>query len=200
MNYTPKQLQILELIYRFQKEHGYSPTYAELAQELKVSTITVFEHLAALEHKGAVRRRRHEARSVEITDQQFLRERAPNVLPLMGRLIAGQPIETLESRQELPVGGLFACQDNSYILEVRGETMTSEHICDGDFVVVEERNSVDDGALVVVLLPSGEAAIKRACHEGGRVRLQTPSSEADSTYADGVEIRGVVRGVIRRCR
>ena len=63
MNYTPKQLQILQMIYQFQQQHNYSPTYAELAAALKVSTITVFEHLEALERKGAIRRRRHEARS-----------------------------------------------------------------------------------------------------------------------------------------
>ena len=68
MNYTPKQLQILKLIYQYQTEHGFAPTYAELAKNLSVSTITVFEHLEALERKGAIRRRRHEARSVEIID------------------------------------------------------------------------------------------------------------------------------------
>ena len=61
MNYTPKQLQILRMIYEYQKGHGFSPTYAELAKDLGVSTITVFEHLEALERKNAIRRRRHEA-------------------------------------------------------------------------------------------------------------------------------------------
>lgn len=68
MNTTPKQLEILRLIYEYQTERGYSPTYAELAKRIKVSTITIFEHMEALDRKGLIRRRRHEARSVEITD------------------------------------------------------------------------------------------------------------------------------------
>src|SRR5437868_13630709 len=99
MNYTPKQLQILKLIHQFQEEHGYSPTYAELAKMLNVSTITVFEHLEALEKKYAITRRRHEARSVEITAPHFLleqskRESLPiSSLAMKGSIAAGTPIE-----------------------------------------------------------------------------------------------------------
>src|ERR1043165_4954911 len=96
MNYTPKQLQILKLIQRFQDEHGYSPTYAELAKQLGVSTITVFEHLEALERKNAIRRRRHEARSVEIIEPNFLRENAARkTLAVMLLIAAGFPIEKI---------------------------------------------------------------------------------------------------------
>src|ERR1700759_709712 len=105
MNYTPKQLQILKLIHQFQDEHGYSPTYAELARQLGVSTITVFEHLEALERKGAIRRRRHEARSVEITEPTFLRQtqQASRFLPIKGLIAAGKPIEAvaLDGAEEL---------------------------------------------------------------------------------------------------
>lgn len=90
MNYTPKQLQILRMIYDYQQENGYSPTYAELARQLGVSTITVFEHLEALERKGAIRRRRHEARSVEITEPTFLRQtqQQGRMLPVRGAIAA----------------------------------------------------------------------------------------------------------------
>jgi len=71
MTYTPKQIQILKLIQDFQNENGYSPTYAEMAKKLNVSTITVFEHLEALEKKKAITRRRHEARSIEIIEPRF---------------------------------------------------------------------------------------------------------------------------------
>jgi len=105
MNYTPKQLQILKLIQRFQDEHGYSPTYAELAKQLGVSTITVFEHLEALERKNAIRRRRHEARSVEIIEPNFLRENAARkTLAVKGLIAAGFPIEAVEdaAAEEMP--------------------------------------------------------------------------------------------------
>src|SRR5579864_8995853 len=112
MNYTPKQLQILKLIHHFQEEHGYSPTYAELAKQLNVSTITVFEHLQALERKNAIRRRRHEARSVEIIEPNFLREQSVRKsLPVKGNIAAGTPIEAVEMETEtLPLGDVFGCK------------------------------------------------------------------------------------------
>src|SRR5258706_10491853 len=105
MNYTPKQLQILKLIHAFQDEHGYAPTYAELAKQLGVSTITVFEHLEALERKNAIRRRRHEARSVEIIEPNFLREHATKkMLAVKGMIAAGLPIEAVEeTAEEMPL-------------------------------------------------------------------------------------------------
>src|SRR5476649_1892695 len=106
MNYTPKQLQVLRMIYEYQKEHGYSPTYAELGKQIGVSTITVFEHLEALERKNAIRRRRHEARSVEIIEPNFLREQSTRKsLAIRGEIAAGAPIEAVqvETAEELPL-------------------------------------------------------------------------------------------------
>src|SRR5258708_31375656 len=103
MNYTPKQLQILKLIYEYQTERGYSPTYAELAKQLNVSTITVFEHLEALERKGAIRRRRHEARSVEIIETNFLKDQThKKAIPVRGNISVGKPIEKLEIQENVP--------------------------------------------------------------------------------------------------
>ena len=71
MNYTPKQLEILRLIKKSQVDRGYSPTYQEIATVMEVSAVTIFEHITSLEKKGAVRRRKYEARSLEITDITF---------------------------------------------------------------------------------------------------------------------------------
>jgi SOS-response transcriptional repressor LexA len=71
MNYTPKQLEILHIIKRSTKERGYSPTYAEIASVMDTSPVTVFEHITALEKKGAIRRRKYEARSLEISDPDW---------------------------------------------------------------------------------------------------------------------------------
>src|SRR4051812_5839493 len=125
MNYTPKQLQILRLIHAFQQQHGYSPTYAELAKQLGVSTITVFEHLEALERKGAIRRRRHEARSVEITEPNFLKESITRkTLAVKGLIAAGLPIEAVEetAADELPLADVFGAKPNSFMLRVKGDS------------------------------------------------------------------------------
>ena len=133
MNYTPKQLQILRLIYTYQNGNGYSPTYAELAKELGVSTITVFEHLEALERKGAIRRRRHEARSVEIVEPNFLREQTSRKhLPVQGYFSAGKALVAIEAHEEVCLGEFFSGSAQSFVLKVRGDAMAEEHILDGD--------------------------------------------------------------------
>src|SRR3954466_11031186 len=121
MNYTPKQLQILRLIFQYQQEHGFSPTYAELAKELGVSTITVFEHLEALERKNAIRRRRHEARSVEIIETNFLKDQNhKKTLPVKGSIAAGQLTEAVEevAEEQMQLGDVFGSKTNTYCLRL----------------------------------------------------------------------------------
>lgn len=201
MNYTPKQLQILRLIYDYQQQHGFSPTYAELAKDLGVSTITVFEHLEALERKGAIRRRRHEARSVEIIEPNFLREQGTRkTLPLRGSIAAGKPIEAVEASEEVPIGDVFGSSHSTFLLKVKGDSMIEDHIVDGDMIVVEGSESARDGDIVVALLPDGQATLKRFYRENGRVRLQPSNATMQPIYADNVKVQGIYRGLVRRVR
>lgn len=202
MNYTPKQLQILQLIYRYQQEHGFSPTYAELARELGVSTITVFEHLEALERKNAIRRRRHEARSVEIIEPNFLREQSVRKsLPVKGAIAAGNPIEAVEMETEtLPLGDVFGCKPNSFVLKVKGNSMVDDHILDGDLIVIEGRDTANDGEIVVALDDSGQATLKRFYRENGKIRLQPSNPNMAPIIMDPnrVKLQGVFKGLVRR--
>jgi repressor LexA len=201
MNYTPKQLQILKLIQRFQDEHGYSPTYAELAKQLGVSTITVFEHLEALERKNAIRRRRHEARSVEIIEPNFLRENAARkTLAVKGLIAAGFPIEAVEdaAAEEMPLADVFGCKPHSFMLRVKGDSMVDDHILDGDLIVVEGRDSANDGEIVVALDDSGQATLKRFYRENGKIRLQPANPTMAPMIVDHCKIQGVFKGLIRR--
>ena len=202
MNYTPKQLRILKLIWQFQQEHGYSPTYAELAKQLGVSTITVFEHLEALERKNAIRRRRHEARSVEIIEPNFLREHnaKKNTLMVKGVIAAGQPIEAVEDAigEEMPMAEVFGCKPNSFMLRVKGESMIDDHIMDGDLIVVEEREIANNGDIVVALDELGQATLKRYYRENGRIRLQPSNPTMAPIIVDNCKIQGVFKGLIRK--
>ncbi|MCW8130797.1 MAG: transcriptional repressor LexA [Planctomycetota bacterium] len=201
MNYTPKQLQILRLIYDYQQQHGFSPTYAELAKDLGVSTITVFEHLEALERKGAIRRRRHEARSVEIIEPNFLREQGNRkTLPLRGSIAAGKPLEAVETSEEVPIGDVFGPSHNTFVLKVKGDSMIEDHIVDGDMIVVEGCESARDGEIVVALLPDGQATLKRYYKENGRIRLQPSNSTMQPIYAENVKVQGIYRGLVRKLR
>ncbi|MBI3829395.1 MAG: transcriptional repressor LexA [Planctomycetes bacterium] len=201
MNYTPKQLQILRLIYDYQQQHGFSPTYAELAKDLGVSTITVFEHLEALERKGAIRRRRHEARSVEIIEPNFLREQGNRkTLPLRGTIAAGKPIEAVESSEEVPIGDVFGSSTNTFVLKVKGDSMIEDHIMDGDLIVVEGCDHAHDGEIVVALLPDGQATLKRYYRENGRIRLQPSNATMQPIFSDTVKVQGIYRGLVRKLK
>lgn len=224
MNFTPKQLEILDLILRSQDEKGYSPTYAEIAAELKVSAVTIFEHMQSLERKEAIRRRRYEARSAELTSlgvesvRRFRNAQArarPAVggagatgaaargetLPLVGRIAAGRPIEAIDAPEEVALGGLFAGPGERFLLEVSGDSMVDDHILSGDYVVVEKRETAPDGEVVVAQLPDGTATLKRLYHErDGRIRLQPANASLAPLFVRNVEVRGVVRGVVRRWR
>jgi len=219
MNFTPKQLEILDLILGSHEEKGYSPTYSEIAAKLKVSAVTIFEHVQALEKKGAVKRRRYEARSSEVTPlgEDAVRHyrvasgragpapvgnvsAAAETLPLVGRIAAGRPIEAIETPEEVALGSLFSGRGERFLLEVVGDSMVDDHILGGDYVVVEKRRDAPDGEVVVALLPDGTATLKRLYREGGRIRLQPANAAMAPVYVDDVDIQGVVRGVVRRWR
>lgn len=201
MNYTPKQLRILHLIKKRQQEDGYSPTYAEIAAEMDVSPVTIFEHIAALEKKGAIRRRKYEARSLEITDPEFDRtvSRSETTLPLKGRIAAGKGIEAIENPEEIALGAMFLGRGETYVLQVVGDSMIDDHICDGDLVVVEKRVEAHDGEIVVAIIGDNQVTLKRIYRENGKIRLQPANSGMGPIYVDKVEIRGVVRGIVRHC-
>src|SRR5690242_5766078 len=150
MNLTPRQLDVLVAIRNYRHLHGYSPTMQELADQLGTSKVTIFEHVGALEKKRVLRRDKHKARSLEIiADEKLPDENRTTKLPLLGNIAAGSPIEAVENREELDLEDLFCSKQGVYALRVRGESMIDDHLCDGDIVVIERRDSAKNGEQVV---------------------------------------------------
>ena len=201
MNLTPRQLDVVVAIRNYRHLHGYSPTMQELADQLGTSKVTIFEHVGALEKKRVLRRDKHKARSLEISsDERLPDENRSTKLPLLGNIAAGSPIEAVENREELDLEQLFQSRAGVYVLRVRGESMIDDHLCDGDYVVIERRENARNGEQVVALLDSGEATLKRFYKEpGGKVRLQPANRtmEPRIVEADRCKIQGVVIGVLR---
>lgn len=200
MNLTPRQLDVLVAIRNYRHLHGYAPTMQELADLLKTSKVTIFEHIGALERKRVIRRDKHKARSLEIiADERLPDENRPTKLPLLGNIAAGSPIEAIENREEIDLESLFATKPGVYVLRVRGDSMIEDHLCDGDYVVIERREQARNGEQVVALLDTGEATLKRYYREGNKVRLQPANSTMEPRIvdADRVRIQGVVIGVLR---
>ncbi len=194
---TPKQLRILKLIRDYQRKHGYSPTMQELADVLGVTKVTVFEHVSGLEKKGLLRRSKHRARSLELTPRIEFPDETEGMLPLVGHIAAGAPIEAIENPEVIDLESMFQSGAGVFALRVRGDSMIEEQIRDGDLVVAERRETARDGETVVALLDDGEATLKKFYRDGARIRLQPANPAYSPIYVDHVRIQGVVIGVLR---
>jgi repressor LexA len=201
MNLTPRQLDVVVAIRNYRHLNGYAPTMQELADQLGTSKVTIFEHVGALERKRVIRRDKHKARSLEIISEDKLPdENRSTKLPMLGNIAAGSPIEAIENREEIDLEQMFQSRSGVYVLRVRGESMIDDHLCDGDYVVIERRENARNGEQVVALLDSGEATLKRFYKEGGgKIRLQPANRamEPRIVNADQCRIQGVVIGVLR---
>src|SRR6202050_3661134 len=156
MNLTPRQLDVVVAIRNYRYLNGYSPTMQELADQLGTSKVTIFEHVGALEKKRVIRRDKHKARSLEIISDELLPdENRSTKLPLLGNIAAGSPIEAIENREELDLETMFHAKNGVYVLRVRGESMIEDHLCDGDYVVIERREIARNGGQGGGLLGTG---------------------------------------------
>lgn len=204
MNLTPKQLKILQLIRESRIVRGYSPTMQELADELGVSKVTVFEHVEALIKKGALRRDPNKARSLSICEDVVMPDEAqPLTFPLVGKIAAGYPIEKYPTDDRLNLEELFGPRvgqrGGTFALRVDGDSMKDEGILDGDYVLVERRETARNGERVVALLANGETTLKTFYREpDGRIRLQPANSAFQPIIVNDCKIQGVVIGVMRR--
>ena len=206
MALTKKQRQILDYVESFVNSEGYSPSYEEIAANFGYSSLaTVHEHLTNLEQKGFLRKNYNKSRSLEVVHADM---HAPALeLPLMGAVAAGLPIEAIpEAEQEtITVPHDMVRRGNNYVLRVRGDSMIDEQIRDGDYIIVNSRQTAENGEMVVALVsdgtPGGSATVKKFYREtGGRIRLQPANPTMDPMYfpGDAVQIQGIVVGVIRK--
>ena len=194
----PKQLRVLMFIRDFLRTHGYAPTMQELADEFGLSKVTVFEYIETLEEKGYLRRAPNKARSLELREGIDFPDERPGRLPLAGTIAAGKPVLAIENIEYLDLEELFVSPHEKFVLEVRGDSMIGEHICDGDYVIVEKRQTANNGDLVVALVDGEDATLKRFYRTRQGVRLEAANPAYEPIITRNVQIQGVVVGVIRR--
>ncbi len=197
MYFTEKQLRIMEFIQQFREERGISPTLDEIASNFGVTKITVYEHVNQLERKGALKREKFRARSIELLAPVEERK-ARYSMPLMGNFREGLPIEATEEREDLNISEMLPYGRNFFALRVRGNELANDHLTDGDLIIAEKREMVDDGDVVVAVLNGGKACLKKFFREEGQIRLQSPNGSLDSQMVSHADIRGVVVGILRR--
>jgi len=199
MKLTKRQKEILEFISGFIEENGYSPSMEEIADYFQFASLNaVFKHLEALESRGYLHRDSNRARSIQLSqdDQTGLQ-----ALPLYGYVAAGQPIEAVSSPETLQVPDSFLPRRGRYyVLQVQGESMIDEHIQDGDYVVIESRETAGPGEMVVALIDDESVTLKKFYRKGKQVRLQPANESMDPIVVDEdrVKIQGVVVSVMRK--
>ena len=199
---TPRQRQVYDFLCRFIESKHYAPTIAEIREQFGLSSpATVHQLLLALEREGLITRIPHASRGIEIVKQEG-QEQALEI-PLLGVVAAGRPIEAVLSNEVISIPADMLGRGRTYALRVRGDSMVDENIADGDYVIVESRQTAGNGQVVVALVDGTEATVKCFYQEGNQVRLQPANPNYTPivvTPADRVSIQGAVVGLIRKYR
>ncbi len=196
---SPRRKQILEFIEHHIERYGYPPTVREIGEAVQLSSpSTVHAHLRKLEDEGLIVREGMLTRAIRSLRADPAEEARLVQVPVLGRVAAGQPLlaqEEIEGYFGVP--GDMLGDGGGFLLSVRGDSMIDAGIHDGDYVVVREQPTADNGDIVVALL-DGEGTVKRFFRENGRVRLQPANPTLDPIYARDIQVVGRVVGLFRR--
>jgi repressor LexA len=195
---APVQRQTLEFVRNFMADRGYAPSLKEIAEHIGVRSLsTAHFHLERLTDKGFIRRGADGSLElVEVSKPEL----GPTAVPLVGVIAAGMPIEAIENSTMIDLPStMIPSRGEVFCLEVSGNSMIEDHICDGDVIVVQRQDSADDGQTVVALLEDGTATLKRYRRlKNGKVMLIPANSAMTPITVDKVEIQGRLVGVIRQ--
>jgi repressor LexA len=205
MAITRRQRQVYDFISRFVAENGYSPSFEEIRIGMKLNSLaTVHKHITNLEKKELLTRDYNKSRSIDLLPpkgrlKQAMSVNTSVVLPLVGRIAAGAPIEAIANNETISLAD-FVRSREVFVLEVRGDSMQDEAILDGDYVMVEKIKTAHNGDIVVALVDQSDATLKRFYRDGDNIRLQ-PSNAAMKPIivpAAAVQVQGRVIGVLRK--
>ena len=200
---TPKQQEILDYIKNAILNRGFPPAVREICEAVNLkSTSSVHSHLEALEKNGYIRRDATKPRAIEIIDDNFnlVRREVVNV-PIIGTVAAGQPLLAVENIEGyFPIPAEFMPNSQSFLLKVKGESMINAGIFDGDYVMVAQQDTVENGEKVVALIEDS-ATVKTFYKEEEHIRLQPENDYMDPILVnpdkETYQILGKVIGVFR---
>jgi repressor LexA len=197
-----RQKAILDFIKSEVREKGYPPSVREIGEAVGLaSSSTVHGHLARLEKKGLIRRDPTKPRAIEILDEDHVTDlHVPTVhVPVLGKVTAGEPITAIENIEEyFPISATLVGNDQVYMLVVQGDSMIEAGIHDGDYVIVRQQSTANNGDIVVAMTDEGEATVKRFYKERDHFRLQPENSSLKPIILTNVTILGKVIGLYRR--
>ncbi|MBI5152018.1 transcriptional repressor LexA, partial [Candidatus Peregrinibacteria bacterium] len=192
---TKRQKQVLDFIKSFHELKRFSPSLEEIKKDLKLSSVsTAHHHVRRLQESGYLQKEYNQPRALSLAEEKETIE-----IPLIGTIVAGNPIEAIE----IPDETLTITKDEIgkfgkyYALRVVGNSMVEEGIFDGDIVVIRKQETADNGQMVVAIIDENNATLKKLYREKNRFRLQPANPELFPIYRKDVEIRGIVVKIIR---
>mgnify|MGYP001025034316 CR=1 FL=1 len=200
---SSRQQAILDYIKQEVREKGYPPSVREIGEAVGLaSSSTVHGHLNRLEKKGLIRRDPTKPRAIEVLDPNDLIPDLSSqtmMVPFVGKVTAGEPITAVENVEEyFPVPRRMVGPDHSaFILSVRGDSMINAGVMDGDYVVVRQQKTANNGDMIVAMTPENEATVKRFYKEKDNIRLQPENDTMEPIRLPEVTILGKVIGVFR---
>ena len=205
MAITKRQREVYDFISGFVQKRGFCPSFQEIGDGMGLSSLaTVHKHITNLQKKGLLTRDYNRSRSIDLLPpkgrlKQAMSVNTTMVLPLMGRIAAGQPIEAVENPETISLAD-FVRSKEVFVLEVRGDSMQDEHILSGDYVLVEKTKTAHNGDIVVALVEGSDATLKRFYREGDNIRLQPSNVNMQPIIVPAavVDIQGRVIGVLRK--
>ena len=199
---TQRQREIFDYIVRFIERHGYEPSYTQIARHFGLSSkATVAKHVEALEKRGLLSRQRGDG-AFSLNVEEAIDDQICDV-PLLGRIAAGVPIDTIEeANNTIHVPRFLLGRTRPaevYALRVVGDSMIDEHICDGDIALIENRIEARSGEIVVALIDDSRATLKRYYPMGTHIELRPANSQLAPLRlpAAQVAVQGIFRGLLR---
>ena len=194
---TRSQQKTYEFIQHFIFENGFSPTSSEIAKGIGIKSKGVaHRYVKALCDAGLISVIPNRHRNIQLSEAS---NAGDMTLPIIGRIAAGQPIEAIQSNETLNVAHTLIGA-NRYVLQVEGDSMIGDNICNGDYVICEHRKTASDGEIVVALIDNQEATLKRLQRNTDDTITLLPSNPKLSPMvygADRVHVQGIYIGLLR---
>lgn len=197
---SAKQKEILEYIKSQILTKGYPPSVRDICEAVQLkSTSSVHSHLETLEKNGYIKRDPTKPRAIEILDDSFNMIRCDvTSVPIVGRVAAGEPILAVENVENyFPIPTEMLSNKETFMLQVKGDSMVNAGIFEGDFILVESQATAENGDIIVALLEDS-ATVKRFFRENGRYRLQPENDFMEPIFTEDLKVVGKVIGLFRK--
>ncbi len=199
---TEKDFEIMDFIHGYIEENGFPPTVREICAAVGLtSTATVHARLKKLEREGYIVHESSKNRSMRLVKYKPIKPSSEKYLdvPVYGKVTAGMPITAVQDNTEtFPLPMNFVGNKNIFMLRVSGESMINAAILDGDYIIVEQQPTAENGDIIVALVNGDEATVKTFYKENGHFRLQPENDTMEPIIVNELSVIGKVIGVFRR--